>query len=442
MTQQKMDSARLVAARQLDQLEERRSYVGLGSSKNDSTSGDERQIRDVVAGVTRWRRYLDFIIDSFYTAKSGSLESPLRTVLRMGIYELLFTDTPDHAALNEAVELAKTHVRKGAAGLTNGILRSVLRNRNTLPIPPQTPRATHLGVSYSHPDWMVKRWLDEFGEENTIALLKHNNERPAYGVHLCKNESLILEAYHSHNAEISPSRWVKGFYNTQHVQPLLRGGFLDDGSARVQDEAAALVVHVVDPQAGEQLLDVCAAPGGKTLYAAFLMNGSGRIVAADVHKRRLNLVRKSAEQLNMTNVQFEVVDATQPPTPWENAFDKVLLDAPCSGLGVLSKRADLRWNKSETDLKELIALQRALLDSASTCVRPGGVLIYSTCSIDRQENMDQVESFLKRNTEFKLDPIPEAIPTSFVNQDGCFESLPFNTAVDGAFAARLRRNPA
>ncbi len=434
-----MESARLGAAKQLDQLEERRSYVGLGGANRSKNAGDERQIRDIVAGVTRWRRYLDFIIDSFYTAKSGSLESPLRTVLRMGIYELLFTETPDHAALNEAVDLAKVHVRKGAAGLTNGILRSVLRKRDHLPIPPKSPLYTHLGILYSHPDWMVKRWLDEFGEAKTVALLKHNNERPTYGVHVFKEEPEIRAAYEEHGGEITASTVVKDFFRTTNIQPLLRGGFLERGSVRVQDEAAALVVQGLDPKESDHILDVCSAPGGKTLYAATLMNNKGRIVAADIHERRLNLVRKSAEELQLSNIAFQAADATDPPSEWINAFDKVLLDAPCTGLGVLSKRADLRWNKTPNDLNQLIDLQKDLLDASGRCVKPGGILVYSTCSIDQEENMGQVDAFLSRNKNFTLDPIASSFPSEFRNRFGCFESLPFNTSIDGAFAAHLRR---
>lgn len=433
-------SARVEAARQLDRNDERKSYVGLSRKDGDTDPGRERQVRDLVAGVTRWQRYLDFLIDSFYKSKSGNLEKPLRTVLRVGLYEILFTETPDHAAIHEAVEAAKVHVRQGASGLTNGLLRSVLRKRDELPVPSDAVTATRLGVQYSHPDWMVERWMEDFGEPDTIRLMVHNNERPTYGIHVVADEAEVMDVLGEAGVEATPSDFIPGFWRLKSVQPLLRGGFLKGGSVRVQDEAAAMVVRALAPEPGERILDMCAAPGGKSLMAAAMMKGEGEIVASDIHKRRLNLLRTAADAEGLTNITVEAGDGTNPAEAWKGAFDKVLLDAPCTGFGVMSKRADMRWNRKESDLEELTLLQRSLLDAAATCVRPGGVLVYSTCSIDVEENFAQVSNFLYRNPCFTLDSLPEGFPESLRNEDGCFESLPFQTGMDGAFAARLRRS--
>ncbi len=432
-------SARVEAARQLEQNEDRGSFVGLSRKDSDMDPGRERQVRDLVAGVTRWHRYLDFLIDSFYKSKSGNLEKALRTVLRIGLYELLFTETPDHAAIHEAVEAAKVHVRIGAAGLTNGLLRSVLRKRDTLPKPVSEQKSTQLGIEHSHPDWMVKRWLEDFGEPDTIRLMIHNNERPTYGIHIVSREAEVMDVLAEAGVEINASEFIPGFWRIRSVQPLLRGGFLKDGSVRVQDEAAAMVVQVVAPQADDRILDMCAAPGGKSLLMAMIMDGKGEVVASDIHKRRLNLLRGSALDQGLENITLDARDGLNPPPSWINGFDKVLLDAPCTGFGVLSKKADMRWNRKESDFEDLTALQRTLLDSAARCVRPGGVLVYSTCTIDIEENHAQISNFLFRNPCFSLDQLPLGFPAILQNEDGYFESLPFNTGMDGAFAARLRK---
>ena len=436
---QPTNSARVEAARQLEQNDDRKAFVGLSRIDHDGDPGRERQVRDLVAGVTRWQRYLDFLIDSFYKTKGGNLEKSLRTVLRIGLYELLFTETPDHAAIHEAVEAAKEHVRMGASGLTNGLLRSVVRQRDHLPKPSDENLATRLGIEHSHPDWMVARWLEDFGELDTVRLLVHNNERPTYGIHIVSREDEVMQVLAEAGVDVQPSEFIPGFWRLKSVQPLLRGGYLKDGSVRVQDEAAAMVVRTVAPSPTDRVLDMCAAPGGKALLLAMSMDGKGEIVASDVHKRRLNLLRSSAMDQGLENITIDARDGTNPPPAWIGAFDKVLLDAPCTGFGVLSKKADMRWNRKESDFEELTLLQRTLLDSAARCVRPGGVLVYSTCTIDVEENHAQISQFLFRNSCFVLEELPPDIPASLRNDDGYFESLPFNTGMDGAFAARLRR---
>ena len=439
VTPARSSSARLEAARQLDENEERDAYVGLSRKDAGTNALLERGVRDLVSCVTRWQRYLDFLIESFYRGDVSGIEKPMRTVLRMGIYELLFTRKPDHAVLNESVETAKVHVRPEAGSLTNGLLRNILRKRDSLP-EPSGSQVRRIAIRHSHPDWMVLRWIQQWGEDDTVKFLEHNNQRPVFGVHILSEKEAVLKAIGDAGAEWESSPFLADFIRVRSIQPLLRGGFFKRGAVRIQDEAAALVVKFVDPHPGSQVLDLCAAPGSKTTLLALLLEESGRVVAADIHKRRLRLVRQNVALSGVKNVEVEVADGVAPPASWKLAFDHVLLDAPCTGFGVLGKRADMRWRRTESDLSDLIALQRKLMDGAASCVKVGGILTYSTCSVDPEENEAQVTAFLKDNVNFSLEDAPSSFPPDLLNEGKMYLSLPFKTDMDGAFAARLLRN--
>jgi 16S rRNA (cytosine967-C5)-methyltransferase len=402
-----------------------------------------RQVREYVAGVTRWRRWLDFLIDHFYRGQAMQMEPTLRQVLRIGLYDLFLLDTPPHAALHEAVELAKRLVRPGAGGLVNGILRSALRAAGDLPQPAMQDEAERLAIRYSHPTWMVRRWLERYGAEETRRLLEANNARPVYGVRV-NTHHITPEAFHARldeegiSWEASP--YLDDFVRIRRLQPVIQAGLLADGSCMVQDEGAGLVVRLLDPQPDETVLDACAAPGGKALYAASRMQGRGRVLAYDVHPGRIRLVSQAAGTLGLTNVVAEAADlrdlAGQQPPP---AADRVLLDVPCSGLGVLAKRADLRWQRTPEDMAELVALQDDLLDAAAALVRPGGVLVYSTCTIEPEENEDRVSAFLERHGAFVQRSAGGLVPEGLATAEGFYAALPHRDGIDGAFAARLER---
>jgi len=429
----------LLAARQLDANANRSAYVGFSREERHSSPETARGVRELVSGVTRWRRYLDFILGHFYKGDLLTMEHSLLTVLRIGLYELLFTRQPDHAVLNEAVETAKKHVRSGAGGLTNGILRNVLRNKDSLPEPDlSTPQG--LAVRHSHPQWMVKRWLSRWGERDTLAFLEHNNRRPEFGVRILSNREQVLEALDDADTDHADSPYVPDFIRVRNTQALLRGGFIEAGDILIQDEAAALITRLAELEKESRILDMCAAPGGKSVQLALALEESGSVVAADNNRKRLRLINQNITRLGLTNIESVHADGTRPPHDWLGAFDVVLLDAPCTGLGVLSKRADMRWNREENDLAKLSDLQRALLDGASDCVKPGGILIYSTCTVEPEENEMQIHSFLERNEAFQLEAVDAAIPSKMTTPDGMYLSLPFQTGIDGAFGAVLRRD--
>jgi len=473
-------SARSVALEQLLRVDEEGAFAGLVSgspdgqkvdvldkpdvvnqsisSSNSLDSRERRQVTEIVSGVLRWQRRLHWILTHLKKpTKMDTMDSPLRILLYMGAYELLELNMASHA-VNEYVNLAKYVMHDGCGKVANGVLRSLIRAKDGsdgqgLPIPPKPHGkmskkevAQALGVIYSHPTWMVYKWLGEFGAKETVSLLSSNNKRPTFSVRV-KDMDSSLASMRELGADVEPSKYLPTEYIVvkSGLQHIIAGGFLQKGQAQVQDEAAGMVVAMLNPQPHESVLDCCSAPGGKTMFAAARMNGNGTIVALDAVESRMRAVKHVASKHGYDSIVTCVVsDARQ---YCENAFlsgdvfDKVLVDAPCSGTGVLAKRSDMRWRRKDSDFKVLVSLQSELLSAASKVVRPGGFLIYSTCSIEREENQDIVREFLERHSNFELVPgsAVEGIPSTCLDKDGCLQMLPHHHGTDGAFAARLQR---
>ncbi len=437
-----MLSARAVALDALDRIENEGAFVGLADRAAPLDARDARLATEYEAGVTRQRRYLDFLLSRFYRGDLAAMEPRLRQVLRLGVYDLLFLRTPPHAAVNEAVALARQRVRQGAGGLVNAVLRALLRQIDALPEPNTGDAGRDLAIAYSHPTWLVRRWLVRFGVDDTRALLAYDNDRPVYGVRVNTRRMPVAafrEMLDEADLEYAPSPYLDDFVRMPRVQGIIENGWLADGRCAIQDEAAGLVVRVLDPRKGETLFDVCAAPGGKTLYAATRMDDQGEIIASDLHVARLGLVAQGAAAHGLSIVETVAEGVERRAETSAGKADAVLLDAPCSGTGVLAKRADLRWHRTPEELAELAALQTRLLASSARLVRPGGRLVYSTCSIEPEENEAQVEAFLSAHPDFTVESAAPFVDARFVTPEGYYAALPHRDAIDGAFAARLRR---
>ncbi|TYI42564.1 hypothetical protein ES332_A01G108000v1 [Gossypium tomentosum] len=380
-----------------------------------------------------------------------SMEPLLLQVLRIGFYEIVKLNMPPYAVVDENVKLAKVALRPGAGNMVNGILRKLVlvKENNSLPLPKlEGDSRTHaraLATLYSHPVWMVRRWTKYLGQEEAIQLMMWNNSDPSFSLRAnaakgITRDDLVMQLNSlkvPHEVSLHLDDFVRVKIGLQNV---IRAGWLKEGLCSVQDESAGLVVSVVDPQPGEDIIDCCAAPGGKTLYMASRLRGKGKVHAIDINKGCLRILKETAKLQKVDGV-VDTIHADL-RTFAENSpmkSGKVLLDAPCSGLGVLSKRADLRWNRRLEDMKQLKNLQDELLDAASTFVSSGGVLIYSTCSIDPEENEDRVEAFLVRHPEFRIDPVNRYVPSDFVTKQGFYFSDPVKHSLDGAFAAHLVR---
>ncbi|CAM8906419.1 unnamed protein product [Rhodiola kirilowii] len=377
----------------------------------------------------------------------------LRLILRIGFYEIVKLDMPPYAVVDENVRLAKVALRPGAGNMVNGILRKLLllKEQNTLPLPKvegdDRSQARALATLHSHPVWMVRRWTKTLGQQEAVKLMMWNNSNPSFSLRANSGKGFtradLIVQLEELKVQHEPSLYMNEFVRIKTgMQSVIQAGFLSKGLCSVQDESAGLIVSIVDPQPGETIIDCCAAPGGKTLFMASRLEGQGMIFAVDINEGRLRILKETAELQKVDSVITTIhADLRELPDQEKHKLkaDKVLLDAPCSGLGVLAKRADLRWNRKSEDMEQLKKLQDELLHTASMLVKPGGVLVYSTCSIDPGENEERVTAFLTNHPEFSTDPADKYAPDEFITEDGFYASSPVKHALNGAFAARLVR---
>jgi 16S rRNA (cytosine967-C5)-methyltransferase len=393
-------------------------------------SADRNLCQELVYGVVRWQAALDWLIAR---KTAGRAQKPgLQDLLRLGLYQLFWLDRiPDHAAVHEAVELAKRGGFGAQAGFINAVLREYLREREATERLLAELKTTQPHLGHSHPEWLVARWQKRWGAEKAAQLLEWNNTPPktfARVNRLKSDAGKLLERWRDENVEYDFVRrdWFEEnlVFELKSHPPLASLSSFRDGWFYVQDPGTLLAARELDPQPGEAILDLCAAPGGKTTFIAQLMQNQGRIVAADVSAARLKLVEENCARLGVTCVN-PVLLSTLDPRP-SIRFDRVLVDAPCSNTGVMRRRVDLRWRIQPEEIERLRAMQLGLLRQAAAHVKPDGVLIYSTCSLEPEENEQVVAEFLSTNHDFKLQMQREL--------------LPFAEYADGAFVARLTRS--
>jgi len=412
------------------------------SAADELDPRDRAEVREYVQNILRRRSYLDFLIDQFSNVKIEEMKSSLKNILRLGVYDMVFMDsTPDYAAINESVEIAKYSLGSRTGDLTNAILRNLQRDIENLPKPNFEDRTKLVATTFSHPEWLVKRWTNRFGEREAFQLMQANNKRPNYFVRAnnlrTKTENFKLRMT-KHDIPFKESDWLPGYFEVDSVAPFISKGWLNKGFCQVQDIAAGFAPYLLDPQPDEHIIDLCAAPGTKSIVMSDLMNGEGDILAVDISSERLDKLAESALSYNAENIRVRRADATELEV--EEKADGVLLDAPCTGTGVLSKRADLRWKRDEESLKNAVELQAKLLDSAAKMVKPGGRLVYSTCSIEEEENMEQVMNFLDRHDNFEMQSVEGYVPDEVIDHGGlAYQTFPHKHHCDGHFGVLLKR---
>ncbi len=385
-------------------------------------------------GVLQNRMLLDFYIAHFLSGKLKDLQPVVLDILRLGVYQLVFMDkVPASAAVNEAVEQCKTYANRRAAGLVNGVLRAISRAQ-TLPEPPD------LATKYSHPQELVKLLRQSIDERMLEPLLESDN-RPVPTVlqlnPLFKNADETLRELEEAGVSLEPHPWLNDCYYAKGTGDLTRLPAFDDGRVFVQDAAARLAAIASGVEADMRVLDACAAPGGKSFAAAMQMQNKGSILSCDIHAHKLSLIEKGAQRLGVSIIKTQLQSAAVREESFSDAFDVVIADVPCSGLGVIRKKPDIRY-KDLAQTEQLPALQSAILDNVSAYVRKGGVLLYSTCTVLRRENQEVALGFLSRHSEFRLEPF--AVPSgALLENDGMLTLLPCVHGTDGFFICKMRR---
>ncbi len=418
---------------------------------------------EITFGVLRWRRLLDFLLDRQLKKPVAQLDLPVALALRMGLYQLHFLQRiPPSAAVNESVELVKRARKSSAASLVNAVLRRASTNQSEHPIaaaresfdqliPTDLPLADRLGILHSHPTWLVARWLNNFGEASTVSLLKANNRAPnlSCAIHDPAHRDEVLAALKKSGLRVEQGRLLKSAFVARGGSPARTESFRQ-GAISIQDEASQTIPLLLGVQAGDAILDLCAAPGGKTPPLIRSAGRNGLVVAADRHSHRLRAMRSQFERLGLAGVQIVELDATR-ELPFGRQFSRILVDAPCSGTGTLARHPEIRWRLSPEHLSEFHRLQLQILVSAIKQLAPGGHLVYSTCSMEPDENEEVVSEALasapsiKRVTQDEIAKllaphlIPGIDPQNLIDADGQFRTSPAAHHTDGFFAAVLEK---
>lgn len=401
---------------------------------------DKALLTEIVNGVIRWRAKLDWILTGFYHGDFQKNLNWVKNAMRVGLYQILYlTKIPHPVAIYETVEIVKTVQGEKTAGLVNGVLRNILRNIDNIRFPEVAEDPSYyLSVIYSFPKWVIKKWVDYHGREEAEKLLTAMNKRPYIPARInrlktdgtefikfMENHEMIFKPYSYHNDTLMIFNPKINIFDTE---------FFHNGEIAIQDPSASLAVHLASPKPGMRVADICAAPGGKSFYIAQLMENEGEIIAMDKYPSKLKSIEEGAERLGIDIIKTIAADASE--VDFDDQFDLVFADVPCTGLGTISKKPDIKWKRESEDIIKLSQIQRTIIDNAAELVKPGGVLLYSTCTTEPEENALNIQYFLEKHPEFELDPAEKFLPEK-VCTDGMMQTFPHRHSCDGAFAARL-----
>lgn len=443
-------SARDTALQVLTSVEQEGAYSNLllhsALQRSGLSPADAGLATELVYGTISRRNTIDYFLERFVAKGMAKLQPWVRNLLRLSFYQLYYLDRiPPHAAVNEAVNIAKKRGHQGISGMVNGVLRNVLRHKEELRIPEDLPPVKRIALEHSHPEWLVSRWIQQYGESVTEEICRANNETPSISVRVntaAISREQLIQAMKEKDIEAIPS-----FVSSDGIIVLSGGNmaltsWYKDGLLSVQDESSMLVGEAVDPQPGMSVLDCCAAPGGKTCHIAEKLGDTGQVIANDVHPHKAKLIEEQAQRLGLSNIHTMSGDALELADRYPAAsFDRILLDAPCSGLGVIRRKPDMKWTKQAKDIVQISAIQSELLDAVCGLLKPGGLLVYSTCTIERGENAEMVAKFLERHPEFELGTeLPEnwkQLEEAGSRESIGFQILPQDYHSDGFYIARL-----
>ena len=400
---------------------------------------DKHRIRVCINEIIRYLGLIDHLIEVGSERKIRHVNPKIRNVLRLGIYELVFDDmTPEFAAIHSNVELAKKNINKRSSSMVNAVMRNIQRlsqkNSNW------KMSLVKEKIDLAYPKWLWKKWEDEFGKNVTKNLcaefLNEKNIFIRLDIDRCSVEKM-LSALNQSNIKVIQHNHFKLFFKVVLGQKnILDNNLFQEGIISIQDPAAGAVVELINPQKNDFILDVCAAPGTKSLFMAQRVGKGGRIFACDNSQKRINKALKDKSRNKFNNIEWHLLDATKDKYP---LHEKILIDAPCSGTGVIGRRPDIKWRLRKSDIQRMANLQKSILKNISNYLKPGGKLIYSTCSLEKEENQDVIDHFLKYKSDFELIGTNSLLPNNWVDSRGFMFSFPAKTNTDGLFAAVLRK---
>lgn len=410
-------------------------------------------IKRVCSGTLERKIQLDYILNSFSKTKTNKMDKAVRNILRMSVYQILFMDSvPDSAAVNEAVKLtAKKHLIR-LKGFVNGVLRNIVRNADNIKYPDKSENngISYLSVVYSTPEWLCKKWISELGFEKTEDILKAFLEvRPTIirvDERLSKTDrdELISDIKNFGNGStiVRQSRLLPYAYELEKTDNIIYLPGFEDGKWSVQDVSSMLVSEIAGIKKNDVVVDVCAAPGGKSMHAASKLNNTGKVISRDVSEKKCDIIKENVSRMKLENVEISVHDAREHDDSLENIADILYLDVPCSGLGIIGRKADIKYNASPEGLDEICKLQQEIIENVWDYVKVGGTLIYSTCTINPVENEKNVQ-WICENYPFETVSIKENVPESMKNvmtlDKGYIQLYPGEYGTDGFFISKLKR---
>ena len=438
-------NAREIAYKVLLDIEKNNNYSNMAINKyfkDVKLSNQDRGLAtEIIYGVIENKYYIDYMIDKLSKVKTNKMEIYVNTLLRMGVYQIMFLNSiSDYAAVNETVNLAKKKNSK-VSGFINGILRNVIRQKEEIGKVKTKDDIEYLAIKYSYDKWMIKNWIAHFGKEFTEELVEANNERP--NIYLRTNTLKItrgelIEKLAEQNIKAEKVNVVEEAIKVEHLKDIENNKLYKEGLFTVQDISSMLVGKVMNPKENSLILDVCSAPGGKTTHMATLMNNTGQVVSRDIYDHKLKLIKASANRLGLTNIDAQEFDGMKLDRESIAKFDYVLADVPCSGLGIIRRKPEIKYKEKE-EFRELPPIQKKILENAAKYVKVGGTLIYSTCTIQDNENINVVNEFLQKHKNFELAPIKE-VNVDLDNQEkGYMKIYPNVHDMDGFFISKLIR---
>ncbi|NLY47151.1 MAG: 16S rRNA (cytosine(967)-C(5))-methyltransferase RsmB [Tissierella sp.] len=441
-----MVNPREVALKILVGINEKKAYsnIELNKMDKDMDPRDENLVREIVYGVIENKLYIDHIISKASKIRLKKIHPVILEILRIGIYQILFMDKiPNSAAVNESVNLAKKYGHKGTIGYVNGILRAITRDKDKFTVIDKNDKIEFISIKYSHPKWMVERWVKEYGIDFTENLCKANNETPSLNIRvntLMISKKELISKLSNKGVKLKEALYADDCLIIDEVNNITGLQEFKDGLFTIQDESSMLVAQVMNPREGAVVLDVCSAPGGKSTHMAQYMNNKGKIISRDIFDHKIRLVEENSKRLGIEIINVENYDALDKDQGLIGKVDYLLLDAPCSGLGLIRRKPEIKWNRSQEDIGNLSKLQYDIIENVKDYIKPGGALLYSTCTIEKDENINIINRFIKENPDFKLESIEDRFKYKEnldTLKDGYIQLFPHLHNTDGFFIAKL-----